>query len=582
MDKRKYSLGLRKMVLVVLALVSAYVSAVPVVRHRAQVQLVDGRTVWATIVGDEHHSWWQTDDGVVVQERTDGLFELTERSSSDERRLAQTRRATALQRAPRRVGSQASAPLPAKGSPKVPVVLVNFTDSVFTVGSTDDEIRRYYDLYCNGTRDGQPYREHGSYGSIRDYFSDQSDGQFTPEFVIIGPVTLDNPEFYYGANSSTGKDIRYSQFRTDAVGKATDVYEGSWADFDNRGRSTASQIYVDMVFFIFAGCGENSSYIENTLWPKESSSGVTINGIRFATSACCSERRAITKNRKMIGTESDGIGVMCHELSHALGLPDLYDTSYKAFGMDLWSLMDYGCYGQNGFRPSAYTAYEREFMGWKQIPELTSWQSLTLQPIAAGGTGYRIINDENPDEYYIIENRQEVGWDGGICQMGHGLQVTHVDYDAVAWNRNAVNTDSIHQRMTIIAANNRYIGTSRLDATPDDFIITWAGNLYPYIYTDADGNECRNDALTSTTTPAATVFSKSGFMNKDLHAITEHADQSVTLYYGNDYDPTVGIAAPEQLKADVTPLYDLAGRRRDAAHLPAGIYIRDGRKLLVR
>lgn len=567
--------------LFLLTFLSVYMSAVPVFRHRAQVQLVDGTAVWVTIVGDEHHSWWQTDDGTVAVERADGFFELTSRKSSDERRLAQARRAVAEQ-APLRIGSQATAPLPAKGSPKVPVVLVNFADSVFTVGSTDEEIRHYYELYCNGTRDGQPYRGHGSYGSIRDYFIDQSDGQFSPEFVIIGPVTLEHPESYYGANDASGSDSNYSQFRTDAVSKATEIYEGEWSDFDNRGRSTASQTYVDMVFFIFAGCGENSSYVASTIWPKESRSSVTINDIKFATSACCSERRANTKDHVVLSTESDGIGVMCHELSHALGLPDFYDTSYKAFGMDLWSLMDYGCYGQNGFHPCAYTAYEREFMGWKSIPELTTSQKLTLQPIADGGTGYKIVNDENSNEYYIIENRQPVNWDGGICKMGHGLQVTHVDFNQSAWNGNRVNTDSLHQRMTIIAANNRYIGTSRFDASTDDFIVTWAGNLYPYIYTDEDGNECRNDALTSKTTPAATVFSPSGFMNKDLNAIAEHKDLSVTLYFGNDYDPTVGITSASVAPAGVSPLYDLAGRRCEGAHLPAGVYIRDGRKVVVR
>jgi len=100
--------------------------------------------------------------------------------------------------------------------------------------------------------------------------------------------------------------------------------------------------------------------------------------------------------------------------------------------------------------------------------------------------------------------------------------------------------------------------------------------------TDEDGNECRNDALTSKTTPAATVFSPSGFMNKDLNAIAEHKDLTVTLYFGNDYDPTVGITSAPVAPAGVSPLYDLAGRRCDGTHLPAGVYIRDGRKVVVR
>ena len=556
--------------------------SVPAYRSRFQVQLTDGTSVWVTVVGDEYNSWMQTDDGVVVANCGNGRFERVAHTPAEEMRIAQKRRAAAMKDAPKRVGSQATAPLPSKGSPKVPVVLVNFTDSVFTVGETDEEIREYYDLYCNGTRDGKHYTGHGSYGSIRDYFSDQSNGQFTPEFVIIGPVTLDNPEEYYGANNSRGSDSNYGGFRTDAVTKATAFYEGDWRDFDNKGRSTDSKTFVDMVFFIFAGCGENSSYISTNIWPKESSSSVTINGINFSTSACCSERRAITEKHKIISTESDGIGVMCHELSHALGLPDLYNTDYKAFGMDLWSLMDYGCYGSGGFIPASYTSYEREFMGWISIPELTEPQWLTLEPISDNGIGYKIVNDENPDEYYVIENRQAVNWDKGICAMGHGLQVTHVDYNADDWRYNRVNGDANHQRMTIIAANNRYLGTYLDTLSPKELRETWAGNLYPYIYFDEDSTECRNDALTATTTPAATVYTTSGFMNKDINAIRENEDKTVTLYFGNDFSPVVDVKEMMRESAPESALFDLAGRRRQADHLPAGIYIRNGRKVVVR
>lgn len=574
---------MKKFCLILFAsLVSLYALSVPAYRSRFQVQLTDGTSVWVTVVGDEYNSWMQTDDGVVVANCGNGRFERVAHTPAEEMRIAQKRRAVAMKDAPKRVGSQATAPLPAKGSPKVPVVLVNFTDSVFTVGETDEEIRNYYDLYCNGTRDGSRYTAHGSYGSIRDYFSDQSDGQFTPEFVIIGPVTLDHPEEYYGHNSAYSKDSLFTRFRNDAITKATAVYEGDWRDFDNKGRSTETKTYVDMVFFIFAGCGENSSYVPSNIWPKESSGSVTINGIIFSTNGCCSERRAITKNHQIVGTESDGIGVMCHELSHALGLPDFYDTSYKAFGMDLWSLMDYGCYGKNGFQPSAYTAYERDFMGWQKLTELNDPQWITIVPIANGGIGYKITNDENPNEYYIIENRQAVNWDGGVGAMGHGLQVTHVDYEASAWNANRVNNDAAHQRMTIIAANNRYIGTSLDTSTPEDLRVTWAGNLFPYIYYDEDNVEYRNDALTSTTIPAATVYTSSGFMNKDLNAIRENEDKSITLYFGNNYNPSVIVNELKHESASESALFDLAGRRRQADHLPAGIYIRNGRKVVVR
>ncbi|MDE5787498.1 MAG: hypothetical protein K2H79_03000, partial [Bacteroidaceae bacterium] len=91
----------------------------------------------------------------------------------------------------RKIGSQATAPLKSIGVQHVPVVLVAFSDKAFSVADTNEEVNAYYQKYCNGTMDGRIYTGHGSHGSIRDYFVEQSDSAFFPEFTVIGPVTLD-------------------------------------------------------------------------------------------------------------------------------------------------------------------------------------------------------------------------------------------------------------------------------------------------------------------------------------------------------------------------------------------------------
>ena len=547
--------------------------AVPVERVRMQVTLMDGTTVFVTQYGDEHYGWLQTDDGYIVNETADGVHYVL----TDKRAVDVVPQIMADQRAklPRRVGSQKSAPLPSKGSPRVPVVLVNFTDSVFTVRDNDEELRQYYDLYCNGTRDGNLYQKHGSYGSIRDYFNDQSNGQFTPEFVIIGPVTLENPESYYGENlynekgEVTKRDINYNAFCSEAISKATELFEGDWMTFDNKGKGQ-----VDMVFFIFAGCGEANGGAPTTMWPKESTSSVTINGIKFATSGICNEMRGNRTNGVVTSTRPDGVGIMCHELSHALGLPDFYGNA--SFGMDLWSLMDYGCYGSNGYVPCAYTAYEREFMGWQQMEVLSEAQALTISPIADGGKGYKIVNAENANEYYVLENRQSVGWDTSIGKMGHGLQVTHVDYNSSAWNGNKVNTDANHQRMTIIAANNLYKGTSYAQITPDatqaEVLETWAGNLYPFR---------ENNSLTPSSTPAATVYTEAGFMSEEqaLTDIKENEDHTVSLFYGKNEETGINDIVPT---SNNNRYYDLQGRAVNPWSMQRGIFISNGKKHIVK
>ena len=426
--------------------------------------------------------------------------------------------AKGVHRVMHKIGSQATASLKSVGTQRVPVVLVSFKDKKFSVADTDEGVNAFYQLFCNGTHDGTLYTGHGSHGSIRDYFVEQSDSAFLPEFVVIGPVALDSVYAYYGANSGNTKDIRFSAFRDQAIAKAMEV-QADWEQFDNDGNGN-----IDMVFFIFAGLGENSGGDANCIWPKETTASTTINGHVFATSAATCEARPKTWNAdhtEVLEVRPDGVGVFIHELSHALGLPDFYDTKNVAFGMDLWSVMDYGEYGNNGYNPGNYTAYERDFMGWQPLQVLDEPCVLTIPCFADGGYGYKIQNDAAVNEYYIIENRQAKGWDDRIGGIGHGLQVTHVDFDAARWNSNTVNTDPEHQRMTIIAANNLYIGTNAA-SNSQEWVATLMGNLYP--------GDTYNYNLTDESTPAATVY-QGGLLHKPLRNITENKDGTVTVCF---------------------------------------------------
>ena len=573
-------------------LLCANIMAVPAEHIRCSVRLVDGTEVMATLYGNHNYSWMLTDDGVVLEESEEqpGLFVRTSLTLEEAGQRMVALSESHHRHAPRRIGAQSTAPLPSVGSPKIPVLLVSFADEDFTVADTDEKVREFYDLYCNGTRDGQLYTAHKSRGSIRDYFIEQSDSLFQPEFVIIGPVKLANNYAHYGQNSG-GKDKNYSQFTSEAVRKAVEQFDIDWLGmFDNRGKGQ-----VDIVFYLFAGLGEANSGDPDRIWAKEETSSTTVNGIKFASSACTGELRPSGNTRAV-----DGIGIMCHELSHALGLPDFYDTSYKAFGMDLWSLMDYGCYGSNGYCPCSYTAYERDFMGWQPLEELTvSQKNITLLPTAAGGKGLKIVNPGNPKEYYILENRQRVAADLGICQYGHGLQVTHVDFDQTKWNNNNVNTEAKHQRMTIFAANNRYIGTSRSDATWDDILLSWEGNLYPFtIFDDAGDLVGVNDSLTTNSTPAATLFNTNTdgtkFMNKPILNIRENKDTDKTISF--DFYASLDDMATELSAVAATPqsaangqIFDLAGRRVNGSgfkfqgsQLPKGVYIQNGKKVMIK
>ena len=494
--------------------------AVPARSYVFRAKMADGTYQNIRFCGDENRRLYLDENGCVVEQNAEGLFVGTGKKPADILPGVRSMRATGI-------GVLEDAPIKSFGSPKIPMILVNFADVKMTVADTDEALQEYYDLYCNGTRDGNLYTEAGSMGAVRDYFVQQSDSLFLPEFEVIGPVTLTRPMAYYGENSGSTTDIHFMDFCQEALEQAIALKGDFTSEFDNDGNGT-----VDLAFFIYAGFPESESGVsEDAIWPKEMLTPMTINGVTVSVLACGSELTSRS------GGISCGIGTMCHELSHALGLPDTYDTGYyKALGMSFWSLMDSGNYIQNGQVPCGYTAYERDFLGWRLLQELTGSTTVCLRPLEDGGVGYKIVNEENPEEYYVVENRQPVRWDTAIGELGHGMLVTHVDYDRDAWTSNRLNVDENHQRMTFIPANNRYVGNYSVDLSSAELKEAISGQPYP--------GTSGNDALTNTSVPASVVFT-GGFMNKPIKQIRELENGDVVF----KFMPKGQLEAPEGLEA---------------------------------
>ena len=459
---------------------SAQIYAVPARFHVFRAQMSDGTFQNIRFCGDEYRSYYVNEEGFLVEKEESGCFRVTSLRPQDKEKTASVRAM--------RASSQDRVAIKPLGSPRIPVILVNFSDEKLTVTETARGIADYYDKYCNGTRDGILYTGAGSRGAVRDYFAQQSDSLFLPEFEVIGPVTLDKPMAYYGENSPSGaKDIRFSEFCSEALEQATTLVSDFKTRFDNDGNGT-----VDLAFFIYAGLPESDPGVtEDAIWPKEMIRPMTINGVTVSVTACCSE---LSKGSS--GNQPSGIGTMCHEVSHALGLPDEYDTNYTALGMSYWSLMDSGNYCDNGKTPCGLTAYERDLLGWRPLTVLERSTTVRLRPLEAGGVGYKVVNEANPDE-------------------------VHVDYDETAWKNNMLNTNATHQRMSFIPANNRYVGPYNAESSAD-LLNALGGQPYP-------GTE-GNTALTNETTPASLVFTGT-WMNKPITRIRELENGDIVLKY---------------------------------------------------
>ena len=447
-----------------------------------------------------------------------------------------------------------------QGFARVPIILIAYTDLDFTV----ENIAAKWDAMAN-----QPgYAEHGAAGCVADYFREQSLGGLELEFDVIGPVTLPHPRKYYGENSGDD-DRRPRQMITDACDAVADVTDFSRYDWDGDGTA-------DAVLVVFAGEGENQGGPEDAIWPHMSSISHTVGGVRIRNYACVSELAT--------GGRQSGFGTLCHEFSHCLGLPDLYPASGNVYSLfDQWDLMDGGNYANGGWSPPNYSAFERYLCGWLQFEELDQPTGLTeLPPLSVEPRAYVLRNEGHPTEYYILENRRQEGFDEYL--PGHGMIVTHVmDYTGTL----APNTASRTQ-VELIAADNRsyedcvslYDGKEYREDGRDNFLSQAA---YPYVASADSVNDCLTDSSVPATQLKYANSDGTHQLHKPVTNIRLSADGTVSFAF---MQPDAIIPARRSSVADDTDnntnFYDLHGRSLSGYPQHPGVYLRQGKKLIVR
>ena len=477
----------------------------------------DGTTVTLVMRGGEFNHSLMTLDGLTVAQDENGDYCYTANGSlstmlahnQDARGLEEQAFVLAYRdmmtlspstcRSPRREGENSNPQVPTLGSPRIPIILANYTDVHFI--DTDP-----IPTFVNQFNEKQ-------YSCLH-YFQDQSRGRFSPQFDILGPVQLPQNRAYYGTNKRVYGEDCDQQLGTmiyDACQRLPDV---DFSQYDNDGDG-----YVDVVVVLYAGVGEAQAYryVPESVWPCQwtmqesydwgcSTIGPFVqNGVTIDKYAVFNELEGSTN----ASTSIDGVGTFCHEFGHCLGLPDFYPTNGgTGFGMGNWDIMDNGCYLSNGHRPAGYTSYERHFMGWMDLIDPEPNTQYTLAPLNTDeGTAVKVTNDANSNEYYLLEYRTKTEWDAFL--PGQGIMIIHVDYNKTAWDNNTPNNQATHQRMTLIPADNALNN------------YTQGGDLWPNGTTNA---------LTNTSTPAAKVFT-GGYMNKPLTDMRIADDSSTASFW---------------------------------------------------
>ena len=537
--------------------------AVPAKPVTQIVRQSDGTELFIQLRGDETFHYYVTLDGKPVCKNAKGDWVPDTREVVELHRAASARRnnnrmqlhehiqkAMRAVHAPYRIGEMKTK----RGL----LILVNFQDQQMVNGDQSHEI---FDQMLNAI--GNPYGD--NYGSVREYFLAQSYGEFDIEFDIVGPVTLSHNMKYYGEDTdSQGYDMRPGEMIAEACQLADELVNFAAYDWDGDGE-------VENIYVTYAGYAQSSGASSYTVWPHQwwlsdkSNYGqsITLDGVIIDTYACGSEL-SDTK-----GTKIEGVGTMCHEYSHCLGLPDFYDTNGVATGMSYWSVMDAGCYNGDGYCPAGYTSYERWFAGWLTPVELKRETVVEgMKNIEENPEAYIIYNDNNRNEYYMLANHQLVGWDKEM--LGHGMMVLHVDYDKKIWIDNEVNNKKTHQRMTIIPADG--IFNSSLYYTELKKMLI--GDLWP--------GTANNTALTDDTTPAATLYNKNtdgnNLMHKPITDITE-TNGLIGFVFMKGIEDAISNVQTDGISTQ--RVFDLMGRSGDVSH-QRGIYLIDGQKFLVK
>ena len=277
----------------------------------------DGTTIQVSMVGDEFRHSFVTTDGITVAQAENGDFyyrtpagisdrlahNATDRSASEASWIASQAEALSISATPnkarKRAAAQKSPQVPGTGSPKIPILLVQYTDKKMSNTKEDFET-----IYSKSAK------------SAKQYFVDQSRGKFSPQFDLYGIYTLSSNRATYGGNDYNGNDKGVAKM----VGEACQLAEKegiNWKDYDNDGDGEC-----DVVIVVYAGVGEAQAYgvVPNAVWPcqwqlsdakiyGDGPGKLTLDGVGIDKFAVFNE----TRGSRDSGTQLDGIGTFCHE-----------------------------------------------------------------------------------------------------------------------------------------------------------------------------------------------------------------------------------------------------------------------------
>ncbi len=500
----------------------------PPAPYPIQIALPNGDSLHIIANGNDELHWTETTDGYTILKNKEGYYEYAverngkllesgiraadplKRSLGEARQMISISKhlhpkkpaATDLRNlnlTPLSSAEDSRPAVPSVGKIKLLAICIEYPDLPHTLDAS------YFQKKLNEGVDGDP--------SFRDYYLENSYGKLDISVDVVGWVKASKNYEYYGDNNS-----RYlaSELVEEAV-RAADALGVDYSKYDNDADGD-----VDAVIVIHSGMGAEEGNRGEFVWSQRS----TINEERDNKFIFDFTIQPETRETYRDTDGKVGIGIFCHEFGHLLGLPDLYDTESfngRSNGIGEWGLM--GTAGWLGFEdyPGAMCAWSKERLGWIEPIDITqSYGQFSLKSADKNPQVYRISTGLD-NEYFLMENRQQSGFDDFL--KGSGLAIWHINTDKTnlyplsAGRGNYVNGDVDIKGVDLEEAD----GNADLD---NMFNRSDVGDLFP-----GSSNQTFFNVFSNPTSESYALHNGSTETGISIEDISEAADGTVSFTY---------------------------------------------------
>lgn len=350
------------------------------------------------------------------------------------------------------------------------ILLLRFADHVDRALPSRDDISSLFNSETFRFDDARPIvprRGRGTVaptGSVRQVYFENSHSTFTVETTVVDWITLPRTEAYYasgeyGLSKSKFEEAMLEGLNAlDSDSRENGGFDWSAFDLDENGALDGFGVMHSGYGAEFPGDDCTGTADKNRIWSHKGgfewhSHDGSVHAKRYYVSSAL---------RGKCGAGIVRMGVLVHELGHYLGLPDLYDNSFKGKGLGSWDFMSnsWGWDGSGRF-PGNLSAWSKLRLGWATADVIEEDGTYELE--AATSTGIRIykIGHNFPDgEYLLLENRQPVAYDTKIKQGG--IAIYHVDETARGQRHRGFPSqpgwpeNGNHYKVGVLAASGRY------------------------------------------------------------------------------------------------------------------------------